>query len=275
MSTRFLSRPAQGTSPGGRIAFDDTGTGTPVVCVPGMGDVRSEYRFLGPHLVGAGYRFVAMDLRGHGESEATFTDYERSTAGDDVVALLTELDAGPAHLVGASYGAAAAAWAAAVAPERVRSLTLIGPFVRDVQMPRIQELAFRLLLARPWGRFAWAWWYRRLHPHHPPADLDAHIARLRDLFAEPGRLAALQAMARASSREIDQRLDDIRAPALVVMGDADPDFPDPAAEAHAVAERLGGQVRVVAEAGHYPHAERPEETAAVILDHLRGSDGPR
>ena len=36
-----------------------------------MGDLRSVYRFLAPELVGAGYRVATMDLRGHGDSDAT------------------------------------------------------------------------------------------------------------------------------------------------------------------------------------------------------------
>ncbi|MGH2370312.1 MAG: alpha/beta fold hydrolase, partial [Chloroflexota bacterium] len=63
MSTLYLDRPV------GKVAYDDSGAGDPlVVCVPSMGDLRAEYRFLVPHLVAAGYRVVTMDVRGHGES---------------------------------------------------------------------------------------------------------------------------------------------------------------------------------------------------------------
>ena len=41
---------------GGTLAYDDTGTGPLVVCVPGMGDIRSTYRFSTPLLTAAGYR---------------------------------------------------------------------------------------------------------------------------------------------------------------------------------------------------------------------------
>ncbi len=68
-STQFLQRPE------GRIAYDVTGEGPLVICAPGMGDVRQVYRFLVPRLVEAGYRVATMDLRGHGESDTTFTAY--------------------------------------------------------------------------------------------------------------------------------------------------------------------------------------------------------
>ena len=61
----------------------------------------------------------------------------------------------------------------------------------------------------------------------------------------------------------------MKAPALVVMGGADPDFPDPAAEAQLVADRLGGEVLVVPDVGHYPQAEAPEVTGRAILEFLR------
>ena len=48
MNTQYLEL-AQG-----RLAFDDRGTGPLVICVPSMGDVRQEYRFLAPMLVEAG-----------------------------------------------------------------------------------------------------------------------------------------------------------------------------------------------------------------------------
>ncbi len=76
-ATRYLERPE------GRIAYDVTGEGPLVVCVPGMGDLRSVYRFLVPELATVGFRVATMDLRGHGESDATFTTYDDVAAGGD------------------------------------------------------------------------------------------------------------------------------------------------------------------------------------------------
>ncbi len=266
MTTHFLTRPD------GRIAYDDTGSGPLVVCVPGMGDLRSEYRFLAPQLLAAGFRVVTVDLRGHGESDATFADVQRPTVGGDVLAVLAELDPGtvpgPAYCVGCSFDAAAVVWAAAEAPERVATVTLIGPFVRDLPAPAFQRLALRLLLARPWGARAWAAWFRRLHVKARPADFDAHVAALRASLSDARRLAAVRGMALASSADIDPRLDHLRAPTTVVMGTADPDFPDPAAEATAIAQRTDGTIVLVEGAGHYPHVEDPETTGAAILAFL-------
>jgi hypothetical protein len=68
--------------PCGRIAFDDTGTGGPVVAlVPGLGDSRRSYRFLQLRLGEAGYRAVTVDLRGLGESTVAWRDYTQTAIG--------------------------------------------------------------------------------------------------------------------------------------------------------------------------------------------------
>jgi pimeloyl-ACP methyl ester carboxylesterase len=53
----------------GWIGYDVAGAGSLVVLVPGMGDLRAGYRFLGPALRAAGYRVACTDLRGHGDSD--------------------------------------------------------------------------------------------------------------------------------------------------------------------------------------------------------------
>ncbi len=53
--------------PGGRIAYDIVGRGALVVCVPGMGELRSSYRYTVPARTEAGLRVATMDLRGHGD----------------------------------------------------------------------------------------------------------------------------------------------------------------------------------------------------------------
>lgn len=244
--------------PDGTLAYDDAGAGPLVVCLPGLGDVRGQYRFTAPALVQAGFRVVTADLRGHGESSTGWPDYRPESVGRDLIALLEHLAAGPAVLVGNSFAAASAVFAAAERPDLVARLVLVGPFVRDVPMSAMQRAMLGALLTRPWGPAAWSWYYRSLYPAQAPADLDAYRARLKANLREPGRFEALQAMMNSPRAACEQRLSEVRAPVLVVMGERDPDFKDPAAEARLVAERLRGEVAMVPQAGHYPHAEMPD-----------------
>lgn len=264
---RYLARPE------GRVAYDVTGAGPLVLCVPGMGDLRSAYRFLAPAMADAGYRVATMDLRGHGDSDATFSSYDDVAAGTDVVALIGELG-GPAVVVGNSMGAGAVAWAAAEAPDRVSGLVLIGPFVRQVPVGAMAVLMFRLALMWPWGRAAWLAYYPKLYPGRPPADLEEHRARIRASLRRPGHWQAFAKTTRSSHAPVEARLDEVQAPTLVVMGERDPDFPDPAAEAQLVARRLGGEVLMVPDAGHYPQAEYPEVVTPAVVEFLRGRTEP-
>jgi pimeloyl-ACP methyl ester carboxylesterase len=65
---------------------------------------------------------------------------------------------------------------------------------------------------------------------------------------------------------VDARLHEVSVPTLVVMGTADPDFPDPTAEAEIVADRLNGEVLMVPNAGHYPQAEYPEVVSPAVAE---------
>lgn len=268
--TRRLRRP------NGEIAFHVRGRGPLVLCVPGLGDLRGSYAWLEPLLLAAGYRVVAMDVRGHGDSSVGWDDHSAAAVGSDIVALLERLagegdgegaadaDKG-AVVIGTSMAAAAAVWAAAERPALVRGLVLVGPFVRDLPPSWAQRLALPLLLRGPWRVAAWTAYYRSLFRSRRPEGLDAHLRRLRASLAEPGRFAALVAMVRASKADCEARLDEVRAATLVLMGERDPDFPDPAAEARWLAQRLRGEARLVAGAGHYPHAERAEAVAPFVL----------
>lgn len=263
MTTQYLQHA------GGRLAYDDMGAGPLILCVPGMGDLRAEYRFLAPQLVAAGFRVVTLDVRGHGETSARWPDYSVGAIGADMVALLRTLGAGPAVVVGTSMAAGAAVCAAAAAPVSVAGLVLIGPFVRDMQPAWQRRLMFSLLFARPWGAGAWTSYFANFFPTAKPADFAAYTASLGRNLREPGRLEALRAMMLASKQASETALAQVRSPALVVMGTRDPDFKDPAAEARLLAERLSGSVQLIAGAGHYPQVEMPEVTGVAILTFVR------
>jgi pimeloyl-ACP methyl ester carboxylesterase len=94
---------------GGRVAYDDLGgDGLLVLGIPGLGDLRSEYRFVRPALKQAGYRVVTMDVRGHGGSSTQWVDYSAHAVGRDALALIAHLTEGPAVILGNSFAAGSA-----------------------------------------------------------------------------------------------------------------------------------------------------------------------
>ena len=258
---------------GGTLAYSDEGSGPLVVCVPGIGDLRQEYRFLAPRLVEAGFRVVAMDLRGHGDSGIGFADHSPEAVGGDILALIRETRANRAVVVGTSMAAGAAVWAAAEAPYSIAGVVLIGPFVRDAGSAWQRLLirsAFRVLSLRPWGVGFWIRFWAGLFPTSRPADFDEYSERLRANLAQPGRLEAVRSMMLGRSRRaIEARLAAVKAPALVVMGTRDSDFPQPMGEAELIASQVGGRVAMIEGGGHYPHVEFPAEAGSVIVGFVR------
>jgi pimeloyl-ACP methyl ester carboxylesterase len=265
--------------PGGQVSYEVSGPedGRVVVCLPGLGDTRGQWRAVVPHFVAAGYRVVLVDLRGMGDSAPTFASYRPEDTGADVVALMEALDARDVVVMGNSFAAAAAVWAAAQAPQRVGALVLTGPFVRAVEAPLALRVLLEVLFTGPWGPAAWMAYYKTLYVGVRPPDQDAHLQALRGNLDTPGRMAVLRAMMRASKAPAAARAGQVTAPTLVVMGSKDPDFKDPAAEAALVATMLRGEVWMVDGAGHYPQAEQPaalvEKTLQFLEGHNHGHQG--
>lgn len=264
--------------PEGRIAYSDTGSGPLVVAVPGMGVPRSTYDDMVPALVGAGYRVVAADLRGHGGSDTTFRTHGDDATGADLLALVEHLDAGPAVLMGNSMGASAAAWAAAERPDLVRGLVLLSPLLREPASPLMQRLMpvlFRVLLARPWGAAFWASYYSSISKGRRSPQHAEQVAEVRDAMRDPAHLRSFRDLAVALDHAVvENRLSEVRAPALVLVGALDPDYPDPAAELAWMTGALGTARGVlVPDVGHYPQRQAPQDVVPEVLGFLAGLPG--
>jgi pimeloyl-ACP methyl ester carboxylesterase len=255
----------------GKIAYDDTGgAGTLVIALPGMGDSRGQYRYLLPYLLQAGYRVVTMDIRGQGESSVQWHDYSAQAAGRDVLTLIEKLGARSAIVIGNSFAAGAAIWAAYEAPEKVRSTVLIAPVVRDIPSSLFVKAALKIGFAGPWRTWFWTTYWNSLFPTHKPADHEQYRAALGKMLRVPGRFDALDVMVNLSKADTDAIIDKVRVPSLVVMGTKDADFSDPAQEAQLVASRISGEKILVDGAGHYPHVEMAESVGPMIVSFLRG-----
>ncbi|MDR3436558.1 alpha/beta hydrolase [Telmatospirillum sp.] len=277
MSTKLTSTPlVSATSEtrflavdGGQLAYDDTGGNGPLIlAIPGMGDLRSEYRLLRPALREAGYRVVTMDVRGFGETSARWADYSAHAVGRDALALIDHLKAGSAVILGNSFAAGSALWAAHDAPARVSGVVLLGPIVHDLKVPWFAMLALKLGFAGPWRVWFWTTYWNSLFPTHKPADQDRVKAAIAENLREPGRMAALRAMIGLSKADTAAIVPLSRVAALVVMGTRDPDFPDAAAEARWLASELQAESLIIDGAGHYPHTEMPERVAPRLLSFI-------
>jgi pimeloyl-ACP methyl ester carboxylesterase len=233
-----------------------------------MGDLRSAYRFLVPSLVEAGFRVATMDLRGHGDSDDGFADFDDEAAARDALELIAHLG-GPAVLVGNSMGAGASVIAAADAPAAVTALVLLGPFVRNPPTSPLAAAALRLALARPWGPLVWRSYYRSLFPGSRPADFAAQEQEMAKAFRRGSHWRSFQRTARTTHAPAEQRISSILVPSLTVMGTADPDWKDASAEGRWVAESLGGELLLVEGAGHYPMTQAPDVVGPAIAAFAR------
>ncbi|MGV9212229.1 alpha/beta fold hydrolase [Micromonospora sp. RB23] len=265
---------------GGTLAYEVTGDSGPlVVLAHGMGDSREAYRFVVPRLVAAGYRVAAVDLRGCGESTARWHSYSRTDIAGDLLAVIRHLG-GPAVLVGHSISGGAATIAAAQDPGSVAGVVELAPFTRkqsiklgDLRVARYRRGITRLLGTGLFGSVRlWRSYLDVAYPGRKPADWAARTARIDAMMREPGRMAAMRAMGRSAPTDAGAQLGNVRCPVLIVEGTLDPDWADPRAEGEAIVAALPtglGRLEMVEGAGHYPHAQYPDEVVALLLDFLR------
>jgi len=213
-----------------------------------------------------------MDVRGHGESSIAWDDFSVAGVGKDILALVRELKAGPAVVVGTSMGGGAAIWAAVEAPDLVRGMILVDPFV-DGKGDFFLKVLSGLMFARPWGPSMWLKYYASLYPTRKPSDFEEYTAGLFANLKERGRLEAVLQMLYASKEASGERMPQVKQPVLVLMGSKDRDFKDPASEAKRIAEAVGGRYALIENAGHYPHAEMPGITAPLMISFMQSLNG--
>ena len=216
------------------------------------------------------HRVLRLDFRGYGRSPLASG---RFASARDVIELLDRHGFDRAAVVGVSLGGRVALEVALAAPERVAALVLVGSglpghdwseemkatweeeeaALRSGNVDEAVDISLRTWVAGP-GR----------KPEDVDADVRARVAKMQRRAYELQLPFEDEAEEELLVEDVAQRLGEIKAPALVLVGEEDvPDI-------HAIADRLareipGARRETIAGAAHVPSMERPREFEELVL----------
>lgn len=255
---------------GVRIAFDDRGSGRPVVLGHSFLCSRQMWSNQVEPLA-AEHRVINLDLRGHGASGRFRSPFRLDDLVSDVVAVLDHLEIDRAVWAGLSVGGMVALRAALRVPDRVAGLILVDTEGGTETIWRRMQYSLLGLVARTMSiRPVLPIVARRMFgatTFRTRADL---LGEWRERFAAvhiPSALAMLKAI--MQREDILPRLHAVDVPALVLVGSEDTSLPPP--RARRLADALPRATYLeIPQAGHLSALEQPRRVTAAMLDFLRG-----
>ena len=209
------------------------------------------------------HELLTLDLPGHGENSSV-----TASLPETAELLADALPSEPFVLGGYSYGARVALHLALLDPARIHSLVLLGATrgiedegERRERRARDEELADRIERV---GTDAFLEeWLRMPMFASLPDDPDERAARSRDAH---GLASSLRSSGTGTQRWLAPTLARIDCPTLALAGSLDDKF---IAEATAIAATVQhGTHRIVSDAHHAAHLERPAQAATVISDFI-------
>jgi pimeloyl-ACP methyl ester carboxylesterase len=221
----------------------------------------------------ASHRVVRIDLPGSGLSPPDpANDYRDERSLQLLNALLDDMGLSSVSLVGHSMGGRIAWTFAAKFPERINKLVLVAPdgyasfgfeYGKPMEVPATLGL-MRHVLPKPLLRMNLQAAYAQ-----PESLSDAVTTRHHDLILAPGaRQAMLDRLAKTVLQEPGPLLRQIRAPTLLVWGEADAMIPMSNASDYLQAI-TGSRLVSWPQVGHLPQEEAAQLSLKAVVDFLR------
>ncbi len=256
---------------GPRIVYEDSGAGPAVLLGHSFLCSGAMWAPQVPALA-ARYRVLNVDARGHGASGPATAPFSLYDMVDDMVAVLDDAGVERATWMGLSIGGMVALRAALTVPGRVAGLVLLDSHAGAETAWKKAKYSLMALGVRALG-------VRALLPAILPLFFAPETFRRRpELVAEyrgrfaaadvPSMLQGLETLKRRDS--VVDRLGEIDAPALVVVGARDRSLPPPCSRQIAAGLPRATYVEIPA-AGHLASLEQPERVTREVLEFL---DGP-
>ncbi len=250
------------------LPHDETGSGAPLLLVPGTGFGRNTWgRFR--ELAATRFRVIAYDRRGFTPASPDPAPSMRVNA-DDAAALLEHLDAVPAHVLGWSAGGLVATCLAIEHPHTVRSLTLVEPSLHGLRNVTPSALAAtmraRVVKLRRGQRVATDLMYRWTFAYRGRGESawDRMPSQWREqVLAHARSVAAEQEHETRLSYPSLQAIADLTCPITIVLGELSQAY------FHRIGRYLGRlnprcQLVVVPGASHAVHVDAAQELADAV-----------
>ncbi|HLV60938.1 MAG TPA: alpha/beta fold hydrolase [Fredinandcohnia sp.] len=275
------------TTVGGvRIHYEAYGAGEPVVLVHGLGASAVAWRRVAPHLAEAGYRVLALDLKGCGLSDRPPGDYSRKALASLVCGFMDNVGVHRARaLVGHSMGGAIVLEIASARPHRTDLVGVVDgqgvvspPWYLQAAAPVtpiVGTLASGMTALSPVAsrRFFVRMYLRRIFGD--PSAVTEELVDAYAAHADAGYQRAMFAMIQdmGNTEDLAERIRRMKIPAILVWGKEDPICPVSWGQAlHR--ELPDSEFHVLEGCGHCTPEERPGALAALLVDFF-ARRGPR
>lgn len=238
-------------------------SGVPVLLLHAWGESSGCFDRLIP-LLPRWIHALAMDQRGHGDSDKPAEGYSLAGCASDVTAFLDALGVPSAVLVGSSSGGYVAQQVAVSSPERVRGLVLVGAPRSLRGRPSFSDEVDQLTdpIERAWVE-EFLVWFPRFH-HVPERYIEA---RVEDGLQMPARVWR-QALAGLTEATPPTEAGTLNTPTLIIRGGRDHLLPRTEGDALAAAIP-GSRVVVYPDTGHLVLWEEPERIALDVTGFVR------
>ena len=250
-----------------QLNYQIYGEGEPLIILHGLfGTLEnwgSQIKQLSQH-----YQVIAADMRNHGRSEWS-DDIDYPLMAEDIKRLIEHLKLEKAHIIGHSMGGKAAMQLALITPELIDKLIIVD--IAPVEYGNHHDTVFDGLLSL------------NLHSLKSRTDADKQLTQhiddaniraflLKNLYRDENKAFAW----RMNLKALHSHYNKISAPpsgkpytspVLFIKG-GNSDYLIPAYRDTLLSLFPTASYKVIKNAGHWPHAEKPDEFAAVVLDYL-------
>ena len=259
-----------------KLHYTENGRGKPILLLHGLGGCSYDWRGCVDLLAGAGFRVLALDIKGAGLSDKPEkSNYSIKQIADEIRSFVKGKGIGKTIFIGNSFGGVLSLQIAMDDPELIGALVLIDticykqdlPYYFDLfSIPWLPEQIIHILPTR-------TILVKVLKSCYANPDLlkeeeiDQYLLEINREGRREALIETVRQLVPDNSEDFTNKIAKINIPTLIIWGDKDTAIPIEHAK-KLNSEIKGSRLEIVANCGHTPNQEKPQEVCILITDFL-------